>query len=66
MEGNSFLLYAWIILGGGIYEDKIFALGTSTGYWLCSFAPEKNKKNKNLLEFRKCHWYPADLKELFD
>ena len=31
--------------GGGDHEDKVFALGSSQGYWLCSFTLKKTQNN---------------------
>ena len=58
-QENLFLLYTKIIQGGGDYENKVFALGTSQGYQLCSFTLKKTKSNQYFLEIKKKYnWYP--------
>ena len=52
-QENLFLLYTKIIQGEGDYENKVFALGTSQGYQLCSFTFKKPKSNQYFLEIIK-------------
>lgn len=51
--GKLIFLYTKIIQGEGDYENKVFALGTSQGYQLCSFTLKKPKSNQYFLEFKK-------------